>query len=174
MSHAHLHCFILPGVSLSLLLSLVFWQQPFSSDPLTTEHVVLLKLKDGVSESELASLSAGLGSLVSIPGVRSVGFGETYVNAGDQDRRFGFNYALAVTLETREALTSYATDALHLDVKKRCILPLLRDSESVLAVDFDAKSKRGKKGGEWTTLPLVSAATFVAFGLGVAAGRLRR
>lgn len=108
-----------------------------SSEPANNgvEHVVLLKVKQGTSKKQIQKFKEGINSLSVIPGVVSVSVGETFVERWMADRRGGYTHALAVRLDSKEALKKYQDHELHTQVKEECIAPI---AESAIAVDWES------------------------------------
>jgi hypothetical protein len=92
------------------------------------EHLILLKLKPGVTETQINSLCDAFMSLASLPMVQNVACGENYSN-----RSQGFNFGVRMTLTD---LTAYQNDPKHIQVRDTLITPLVVDG-GFLVVDFD-------------------------------------
>jgi len=110
----------------------------YPSMPATVvDHLVLLKLLDPRNTAELTS---AIQTLSTLPGVKSITCGPTFVPNGSDDRRGGYNYAITCRFANRAALQNYAEHADHLAVKRDFIAPNLDKSQPnpVLAVDFSA------------------------------------
>jgi hypothetical protein len=90
------------------------------------KHLVLLKLKAGVTESQINSLYDAIMSLGKLPMVQSVSAGENF-----SKRSAGFNFGFEMTLSD---LSAYENDATHQHVRETLIKPLIED---ILVVDFD-------------------------------------
>eukprot|EP00568_Trieres_chinensis_P002751 CAMPEP_0183309184 /NCGR_PEP_ID=MMETSP0160_2-20130417/24299_1 /TAXON_ID=2839 ORGANISM="Odontella Sinensis, Strain Grunow 1884" /NCGR_SAMPLE_ID=MMETSP0160_2 /ASSEMBLY_ACC=CAM_ASM_000250 /LENGTH=114 /DNA_ID=CAMNT_0025473165 /DNA_START=36 /DNA_END=380 /DNA_ORIENTATION=+ len=105
------------------------------------EHVVLLKLKEGTSSSDIDRLNDCTESLCSIPGVLSASIGKIFVEDWMDDRTQGYQYALKVVLRSKEALRTYQDHPDHVKVKKECLIPILAGA---LAVDWESSTVSGK------------------------------
>jgi hypothetical protein len=99
------------------------------------DHVVLLKVKQGTSKSQIKKFQEGILSLHAVPGVTSVSVGESFVERWMADRRDGFTLGLCVRLESKKALKEYQDHELHTRVKAECIAPI---AESAIAIDWES------------------------------------
>jgi len=92
------------------------------------KHVVLAKLKAGVSEADIAELKRSLGTLPGrIPEIREYDFGE------DRRPERSFDFALVSSFEDAEALKRYLVQPDHAVVGK-----FIRSlCESLQIVDFN-------------------------------------
>lgn len=96
------------------------------------EHMVWIRFQPGVSANAIENHLAGLRRLPEkVPGIRKLAVGENFT-----DRAGGFTHGLLVTLESREALKTYADHPEHLAVAG----PLQRDAE-LLALDFEHETE---------------------------------
>eukprot|EP00003_Mantamonas_plastica_P020746 TRINITY_DN33441_c0_g1_i1.p1 TRINITY_DN33441_c0_g1~~TRINITY_DN33441_c0_g1_i1.p1 ORF type:complete len:112 (-),score=46.04 TRINITY_DN33441_c0_g1_i1:34-369(-) len=92
-------------------------------------HIVMWKLKEGVKDEEVQAMIEGMQRLLEIDGVTGLKVGRGF-NPG---RAQGWDFAMTVTLESKEALEKYAVDEIHVDVRDNVIQPL---RDEVMAVDF--------------------------------------
>ena len=96
------------------------------------EHMVWIRFHDGVSDDAIEQHLAGLRSLPDkVPGIVKLAVGENFT-----DRSGGFTHGLLVTLESRDALKTYADHPEHVAVAG----PLKRDAE-LRAMDFEHAGK---------------------------------
>jgi len=93
-------------------------------------HTVLLKLKEGVSDEQVANLRTELATLTSIPGVRAVSSGRTFTTT----RNGGFTFGLTVELDSKDALPVYAAHPDHVRVRDTFILPII---DGLVALDWE-------------------------------------
>ncbi|MCO5579776.1 hypothetical protein L7F22_033638 [Adiantum nelumboides] len=94
------------------------------------EHIVLLKVKDGVTAQQQDFMVSGLRSLSSIQTVIELNAGKAVQVWGEN-----FTHALHCRFISKEGLASYANDPFHLDVISKCIAPFVEDR---LALDWEA------------------------------------
>ena len=94
--------------------------------------MVWIRFHDGVTDDAIAQHLAGLRGLADkVPGIVRLAVGENFT-----DRAGGFTHGLLVTLESREALQTYADHPEHVAVAG----PLKRDAE-LRAMDFEHAGK---------------------------------
>lgn len=105
------------------------------ADTKGVDHVVLLRVKEGTTKSQIQKFKQGIQSLHTIPGVMSVSVGESFVEQWMADRRDGLTLGLCVRLESKEALQSYQDHELHNKVKEEYIAPIV---ESAVAIDWES------------------------------------
>ncbi|MEX0744641.1 MAG: Dabb family protein [Phycisphaeraceae bacterium] len=92
------------------------------------EHMVWINFKPGVTAERKQQHLDGLRSLKGkVPGIRRLAVGENFT-----DRSGGFTHGLLVTLDSREALATYADHPEHVKVAG----PLKADAE-LRALDFE-------------------------------------
>jgi len=83
--------------------------------------MVWMRFVDGVTPEQIEQHLAGLRGLSDkVPGIVRLAVGENFT-----DRADGYSHGLLVTLESREALATYATHPDHVAVAE----PLKRDAE---------------------------------------------
>lgn len=113
---------------------------------LEIDHVVLLRLKKEMNQTNLIKSIQNLANLV--PDVVDVTCGEGY----STKRSNGYTHGLVARIKSERALTVYATHAEHLKVKAEIIkhlTPLLSDetkstsTPSVIAMDYHSKRITG-------------------------------
>ena len=92
------------------------------------KHIVCIKFKPGIDETEVAHLAKSLGALpAEIPEIRSFEFGPDILHA-----ERSFDFALVASYEDVEALKRYQVHPDHLPV-----LAKVRElAEKILVVDF--------------------------------------
>ena len=98
-----------------------------------TEHIVLLKLKDGVTEAQIQALHDGLIALKekgSIPGIESVTAGYNISPEG-KDQGFGWGFIMRFTDEA--ARDAYLPHPDHKELAVTFLRPLVDD---VLVFDY--------------------------------------
>ena len=106
-------------------------------------HIVFLKIKKSISESETLEFYDGLSKLKDIPGVVMLHYGkhDSDMYKGYVNRSKGFTHALVVILKDSHALAEYDSNALHQEIKKKYILPNLdndsTDGPPVVAMDYE-------------------------------------
>jgi len=93
------------------------------------EHIVLIKLKDGVTAAQKQELIRALrGMKGRIPGMIDLSAGETFT-----DRHKGYTVGLVVRLADKAALERYGPHPVHVPVKE--LVGQLADD--VIAVDYE-------------------------------------
>ena len=96
---------------------------------MAVQHIVLLELKDGVSDADIdQALNAVAGLNGKVPGVLGVKAGKNFT-----DRAGNISHAAIVTLEDRDALAGYGPHPAHQEVAK--ILGGL--TQNLMVVDFE-------------------------------------
>ena len=96
------------------------------------EHIVLLKLKDGVTESQVRKLIDGLNELKKfIPGMMEVSGG---YNNSPEGKNNGFNYGFIVRFKDPSARDLYVPHPKHQELAKTLVRPIVED---VLVLDFE-------------------------------------
>ena len=101
------------------------------------EHVVLLKVKEGVPEEQAEAMVTALRGLNSLPSVIHITAGKNVRwNSGLSNGDESFSYALHSRYYSKEDLESYANDPLHLEVIKNHIAPIVDDR---IAVDWETE-----------------------------------
>jgi heme-degrading monooxygenase HmoA len=97
------------------------------------EHIVLIKFRPEVTETEKAEIVSRLKSLKSvIPGILDIQAGRNF-----STRNQGFEVGLTVRFENREALEAYGPHPRHQEVVKRM---QELGVENLIAVDFELES----------------------------------
>lgn len=93
------------------------------------EHLVLFKVKPGVSDDAIEAMKQALRGLQeAIPGVLEITVGDNF-----SERSQGFTHGLLVRFEDRAALDTYIPHPAHEDARNNYILPIVDD---VLVVDY--------------------------------------
>ena len=98
------------------------------------KHIVLLKLKPGVSEEQTADLLKALNDLMesgAVPGILRVTGG---YNNSPEGKSQGFDYAFVMWFENAEARDRYLPHPAHQELGRRYVGPILDD---VLVFDYD-------------------------------------
>jgi len=94
------------------------------------EHLVLFKVKQGVSEDAVQAMQDALrGHQEAIPGIL-----EITVGANFSERSQGFTHGLLVRFQDRAALDVSIPHPAHADARNHYILPIVED---VLVVDYE-------------------------------------
>ena len=94
------------------------------------EHLVLFKVRAGVSEDAIDAMQEALKGLQkAIPGILEITVGTNF-----SERSQGFTHGLLVRFQDRAALDTYIPHPAHEDARKNYILPIVED---VLVVDFE-------------------------------------
>lgn len=97
------------------------------------EHIVLLKLKSGVTEAELATMSEALfGMADEISGIESITAG---ANNSPEGKSQGYSYGFIVRFTDEAARDAYLPHPFHRQVAGEHIRPLVED---VLVFDYTA------------------------------------
>lgn len=97
------------------------------------EHIVLLKLKSGITSAQLATLSeALLGMADDIPGIESITVG---TNNSPEGKSHGYSYGFIVRFTDEAARDAYLPHPFHRQVAGEHIRPLVED---VLVFDYSA------------------------------------
>ena len=100
---------------------------------MAVEHLVLLQTKRTPSEHEIATLH----SVSKIPGVLGVTCGNNYTARGR-----GYNFAIVVRLESKEAEVEYQKHPIHVKVRDEVVKPLIVSADGILAIDYECSPKR--------------------------------
>jgi len=96
------------------------------------EHIVLLKLKDGVTESQTRELLAGLNKLRSVmPGILDVSGG---YNSSPEGKSSGFTYGFMVRFSDMAARDEYLSHPEHQKLAQNLVRPIVDD---VLVFDYE-------------------------------------
>ena len=94
------------------------------------EHLVLFKVKAGVSEDAIQAMQNALRGLQeAIPGIL-----EITVGANFSERSQGFTHGLLVRFQDRAALDVYIPHPAHEETRNSYILPIVED---VLVLDYE-------------------------------------
>ena len=97
------------------------------------EHIVLLKLKPGITEAQLKTLSDALyGMADEIPGIESITAG---TNNSPEGKSQGYAYGFIVRFTDEAARDAYLPHPHHRQVAGEYIRPLVED---VLVFDYTA------------------------------------
>lgn len=103
------------------------------------EHIVLLKLKEGVSEEQTQELMDGLSMLKDvIPGILDVSGG---FNDSPEGKSAGFTYGFIVRFGDPAARDGYLPHPEHQNLAKTLVRPIADD---VLVFDYEVR--RAKNG----------------------------
>lgn len=94
------------------------------------EHVVLLKVKEGISAEQQEAMVSGLRSLKGLQTVIELSAGKA-VQVWSET----YTHALHCRYKSKEDLDTYANDPYHLEVISKYILPIVEDR---LAIDWEA------------------------------------
>lgn len=94
------------------------------------EHIVLLKMREGVSIEQEDAMVSGLRSLKSVQTVIELSAGKAIQVLSEN-----YTHALHCRFMTKEDLDSYANNPFHLDVISKYIAPIVEDR---LALDWEA------------------------------------
>ncbi|MDQ1317204.1 MAG: hypothetical protein QG641_553 [Candidatus Poribacteria bacterium] len=96
------------------------------------EHIVLLKLKDGVSEDKMKALLAGLNDLKKvIPGMLEVSGG---YNNSIEGKAGGFNYGFIVKFKDSASRDGYVPHPEHIKLAQTLVRPIVDD---VIVFDYE-------------------------------------
>jgi hypothetical protein len=96
------------------------------------EHIVLLKLKDGVSEDKMKALLAGLNDLKKvIPGMLEVSGG---YNNSIEGKASGFNYGFIVKFKDSASRNGYVPHPEHIKLAQTLVGPIVDD---VIVLDYE-------------------------------------
>ncbi len=96
------------------------------------EHIVLLKLKDGVTEAQVKALIDGLNELKKhIPGMMEVSGG---YNNSPEGKNAGFNFGFIVRFKDTTARDSYIPHPNHQELARNLVRPIVED---VLVLDYE-------------------------------------
>ena len=96
------------------------------------EHIVLLKLKDGVSEDKMKALLAGLNDLKKvIPGMLEVSGG---YNNSIEGKANGFNYGFIVKFKDSASRDGYVPHPEHIKLAQTLVGPIVDD---VIVLDYE-------------------------------------
>lgn len=96
------------------------------------EHIVLLKLKEGVTEEQTQELVDGLNKLRDVmPGILDVSGG---YNSSPEGKNAGFTYGFIVRFGDSAARDGYLPHPEHLKLAKTLVRPIADD---VLVFDYE-------------------------------------
>lgn len=96
------------------------------------EHIVLLKLKDGVTSEQVKALMDGLNELKEhIPGMMEVSGG---YNNSPEGKNAGFNFGFIVRFKDSSARDLYIPHPNHQELAKKLVRPIVDD---VLVLDYE-------------------------------------
>ena len=121
-------------------------------------HLVLLKTKAPLS----AEAETHIHSLKAIAGVKSISCGPNYTTRGQ-----GYNYAIAVTFDSKASESAYQTHPLHVEVRDQTIKPSLDTAATapVCAIDYEYDAP---SGGSYMTIMGLGFAAVACFAAGFA------
>ncbi|GAC1445254.1 MAG: hypothetical protein NVSMB52_05870 [Chloroflexota bacterium] len=91
-------------------------------------HLLLVKVRENLSEEQHAELNDSISSLQYVPGVSNLTWGEDF-----SGRSKGYTHAAVMQFADRHALHAYGTHELHL----RVVASLEKLAEERLVVDYD-------------------------------------
>jgi len=96
------------------------------------EHIVLLKLKEGVGEDKAKALIAGLNELKkAIPGMLDVSGG---YNSSPEGKSSGFNYGFIVKFKDSASRDGYVPHPEHVKLAQTLVRPIVDD---VIVFDYE-------------------------------------
>jgi len=96
------------------------------------EHIVLLKLKEGVGEDKAKALIAGLNELKkAIPGMLDVSGG---YNNSPEGKSSGFNYGFIVKFKDSASRDGYVPHLEHVKLAQTLVRPIVDD---VIVFDYE-------------------------------------
>jgi hypothetical protein len=96
------------------------------------EHIVLLKLKEGVGEDKAKALIAGLNELKkAIPGMLDVSGG---YNNSPEGKSSGFNYGFIVKFKDSASRDGYVPHPEHVKLAQTLVRPIVDD---VIVFDYE-------------------------------------
>jgi hypothetical protein len=97
------------------------------------DHIVLLKLKEGITESQLETMYQNISELKNkISGILSITYG---TNNSPENLNQGFTHGFVVRFKDAEARNNYLPHPDHQRVAKEHIIPI---TEDVVVFDYDA------------------------------------
>ena len=97
---------------------------------MAVKHLVLLELKDGVTDADVQEIMDGLYGLQGqIPSLLSVEVGRNFT-----DRAGNYDFAAVMTLEDKDALAGYGPHPAH----QAAVGKLGAHADNLLVVDFKA------------------------------------
>ena len=96
---------------------------------MAVKHLVLVELKDGVTDADMQEALDGLHALKGqIPGLLSVDAGRNFT-----DRAGNYNFAVVMTLEDKDALAGYGPHPAHQAAAGK----LAEFANGLMVVDFE-------------------------------------
>jgi hypothetical protein len=96
------------------------------------EHIVLLKLKDGVTKEQTKALMNGLNNLKKvISGMNDVSGG---YNNSPEGKANGFNFAFIVRFKDAESRDGYVPHPEHVKLAQTLVRPIVDD---VIVIDYE-------------------------------------
>ncbi len=97
------------------------------------EHIVLLKLKDGITEDKTKAMMDGLNDLKKlIPGIVDVSGG---YNNSPEGKSEGFNFAFIVKFKDAKSRDGYVPHPEHAKLAQTLVRPIVDD---VIVVDYES------------------------------------
>ena len=118
-----------------------------SSSSTFVRHIVLFKLQQGVTESQLSAFTTASAMLTKIPGVTNFRFGlhtPTAYYTGYTERSKGYNVVLECDFADGAALEVYAKHPVHLEFI-RDYTSKLTIQEEIFCIDISLPGKLGDK-----------------------------
>lgn len=100
------------------------------------KHIVFLEFQDNVAEEKINSALSMLGNLknTTIPQIKYFSFGK---NNSPEGLNKNFQYGFVMEFESEKDRNMYLKHADHIEIAKKCIIPILKnDLESVCVLDF--------------------------------------
>ena len=98
------------------------------------EHMVLLKLKPGVTEAQTADLMQALKNVGHQGGIRGIISVTGGYNNSPEGKSAGFDFGFVITFEDAAARDAYLPHPLHQELGRRFVGPII---DGVLVFDFD-------------------------------------
>jgi len=97
------------------------------------EHIVLLKLKDGVTEDKTKAMMDGINDLKKvIPGIMDVSGG---YNNSPEGKAGGFTFAFIVKFKDAKSRDGYVPHPEHVKLAQTLVRPIVDD---VIVVDYES------------------------------------
>lgn len=97
------------------------------------KHIVLMKLKEDLSEQEVNVIFTGLAQLKkTLPGIMNFSYGK---NIGSEGRNKGYTHVFCMDFVDEDYLQAYLEHPKHLQVKE-CIVAGLQDDDGLLVMDY--------------------------------------
>lgn len=99
-------------------------------------HIVVLKFKSGITESDIHSVIMQLAQLQKvIPSINNFSFGK---NCSPEQLNKGFTHAFVMTFDDAKGRDVYLEHPEHIRIATKLLVPMLEDGlESAMVIDYE-------------------------------------